>query len=54
MYQPRQYFNIIKPEPMEAVPAFGGIVTSTGSFSLHSMGASSQPQSNMQTLRFVL
>ncbi|XP_046820608.1 embryonic polarity protein dorsal-like isoform X4 [Vespa crabro] len=50
-YQPMQYFNIIKPEPMEAVPPFGGIVTTKGSFSLHSMGTSSQPQSNMQTLR---
>ncbi|KAL2722145.1 proto-oncogene c-Rel-like isoform X6 [Vespula maculifrons] len=50
-YQPMQYFNIIKPEPTEAVPPFGGIVTSTGSYSLHPIGTSPQPQSNVQTLR---
>ncbi|KAL2733736.1 proto-oncogene c-Rel-like isoform X6 [Vespula squamosa] len=50
-YQPMQYFNIIKPEPTEAVPPFGGVVTTTRSYSLHPMGTSPQPQSNVQMLR---
>ncbi|XP_053980095.1 proto-oncogene c-Rel isoform X3 [Hylaeus anthracinus] len=51
--QPITYnFNIIKSEPTERIPPFGGPVASGASFPMYSMGTTSpQPQSTMQALR---
>ncbi|XP_076173751.1 dorsal isoform X4 [Ptiloglossa arizonensis] len=51
--QPIPYnFNIIKPEPMDRIPPYGGSIGGGGSFSLYSIGKTSpQPQSTMQALR---
>ncbi|KAK2580701.1 hypothetical protein KPH14_011331 [Odynerus spinipes] len=49
--QPVQYnFNLLKLEPVEPGPLYGGSIASPGSLSLYSVDATS-PQPNMQTLR---
>ncbi|XP_076765856.1 dorsal isoform X3 [Xylocopa sonorina] len=50
--QPIEYFNIIKPEPIDRISPYGGSVGSGGAFPLYPVGTTSpQPQSSMQTLR---
>lgn len=44
-------FNIVKAEPAERMSPFGGPGVSTGGFTLQPVRSSSQPHSNMQSLR---